>query len=73
VSGLESCGSGRGPVAGCDEHSNETSCSVNCWSFVECLRDGRFMKMKASTNWRLFVRPNVCRAATQYGEGQLDN
>ena len=70
---LDSCGSGMGPVAGCDEYSNGTSCSVNCWWFVECLADSRFMKMNAASNWRLLVRPCVCRAATPYGEEQLDN
>jgi len=27
LNGLDSCGSGKEPVAGCDEHSNETSSS----------------------------------------------
>ena len=49
-SGLYSCGSGRGPVAGCVEHSNGTPCSVNCWRFVECVRDSRFMKNDARHN-----------------------
>ena len=35
--GLDSCGLGRGPVAGCDERSIETSCAVNCWLSVECV------------------------------------
>ena len=38
---------GGGPVAGSDEHRNETSCSLNCWRVLECPSNSRFMKKDA--------------------------
>jgi hypothetical protein len=37
--GLDSSGSGQGPVAGSCEHSNEPSCTIKDGEFLDLLND----------------------------------
>jgi hypothetical protein len=41
--GLDSSGSGLGPVAGSSEYGNEHSISLKCWDILELLRAGGFV------------------------------
>jgi hypothetical protein len=42
--GLDSSGSGYGPVAGYFEHGIEFSVSIKCWEIVEQPRNWRLLK-----------------------------
>jgi hypothetical protein len=45
--GLDSSGSGQGPVDGSCEHGNEHSVSTKCWEILEKLSDWHFLKNSA--------------------------
>jgi hypothetical protein len=47
---LESCGSGRSPVAGCCEHGNEHSSSIKGGEVLGQVSDYRFLK-KGPVPW----------------------
>jgi hypothetical protein len=43
--GLDSYGSGQGPVEGSCEHGTEPSGSIKCWEVIEWLHNWRLLKM----------------------------